>query len=215
MPVCGVTERASGQPHGDSRRAPARGPGHVLALLVCLLATWSAQGQAQAVGPGETGRFALHKVEVRRVDNVYWMDAIGSLDLSPRVRDALYGGVRLTIALEVEIQRARSWWFDSDVAEVSQRHTLELHELSGQYVVTNLSTGERQSFYRLRSALDAIGRAIGVPIIDAVLIDDPAAHYGRARLRLQREALPWALRPAALIHSGWDLESSWVEWSFD
>ncbi len=168
-----------------------------------------------AAEPPASGRFDLRSVETRLVDDVYRLDAIARLELSPRARDALEGGIALVIALEVEILRERAWWLDAEVATVRRRLRLERHELSQQYIVINLSTGERRSFHRPRTALDFIGRGLDFPIIDAVVIDDPERYYGRARMRLEREALPWALRPAALAFGDWRLQTGWVTWSFD
>jgi len=163
----------------------------------------------------ERGRFDMRSVEFRQVDGVYRINAIANLDLSPSARSALDNGVALIIALEIRILRERGWWFDDALAAVSRRTRLERHELSGQYVVTNLNTGERRSFYSLGRALGAVGRAMDFPVIDAVLVGDPARHYGRARMRLERESLPWALRPVAMVSGEWKLRTDWLEWSFD
>lgn len=183
--------------------------GLALALLLPGASTLAAADTPDA------GRFDLRDVDVRLVEGVYRLDAVARLDLSTRAHEALAGGVALNFTLEVEIFRARGWWFDADVATVTRDLRLEYHELSGRYVVTNPSTGERRSFQRARSALDFIGRGIDFPIIDAVVIGDPAQYHGRARMRLRREALPWALRPAALMFAGWRLQTDWMTWSFD
>lgn len=183
-----------------------------LVLVLVLLAAATA-GSADTFD--QRGRFDMRSVELRATDQVYRIDAIARLDLSASARDALESGVALIIALEVEILRERSWWFDDELAAVSRRTRLERHELSGQYVVTNLNTDERRSFYRIGAALDAIGRGLDFPVIDRVLVEDPASHYGRVRMRLERESLPWALRPLAMINGEWKLQTDWLEWSFD
>lgn len=212
MPACAAPDRCAD-----------RGP-HSVAADVGMVRRWI-QGLALALLlPGapalaaegtETGRFDLRHVDVRLVDDVYRLDAVARLDLSTRAREALAGGVALTFTLEVEVFRQRGWWLDADIATISRDLHLEYHELSGQYVVTNPRTGERRGFHRARSALDFIGRGIDFPVIDAVVITDPARYHGRARMRLRRDALPWALRPAALVFPGWRLQTDWMTWSFD
>jgi len=183
--------------------------------IVGLLLVAAGMGPLSADARADEGRFDLRAIDARLVDDVYRLDAVGRLELSQRAREALEGGVALTIALEVEIFRRRAWWLNSEVATVTQRHRIELHELSRQYIVTHLGTGERRSFFRVQSALDHVGRSLDFPVIDAVIIDDPARYYGRARMRLEREALPWALRPAAILYADWRLQTEWVTWSFE
>jgi len=187
----------------------------VMCWRMALVLLLGAAAPALANTLDDRGRFDMRGVELREADPVYRIDAIAQLRLSASARDALQSGVALTIALEVEVLRERSWWFDQEVATVSRRMRLERHELSDQYVLTNLNTDERRSFYRISAALDAIGRGLDFPVIDRVLIDDPASHYGRARMRLERESLPWALRPLAMISGEWKLQTDWLEWSFD
>lgn len=187
----------------------------MLRRLVQILLLLGMAAPALSSTPDEQGRFDMRSVELRLTDQVYRIDAIARLELSESARDALQNGVALTIALEVEILRERTWWFDQELATVSRRMRLERHELSRQYVVTNRNTDERRSFYRIGAALDAIGRGLDFPVIDRVLIDDPASHYGRARMRLERESLPWALRPLAMISGEWKLQTDWLEWSFE
>lgn len=185
-----------------------------LGTAIAALALLCTGGPAVA-DVADRGRFDLRSAEVRLVDGVYRLDAIGRLELSPRARDALEGGVTLTITLDVEILRQRRWWLDEEVASIARRMSIELHELSRQYIVTNRHTGERRSFYDIQAALAFIGRSLDFPIIDAVLIRDPSQYYGRARMRLQRDALPWALRPFALVYPDWRLQTNWLQWSFE
>lgn len=212
MPVCAASDWCTGRrPH-----AIAAGLGRVRRWLRGLALVLLLPGAPALADEGvEAGRFDMRHVDVRLVDDVYRIDAVARLDLSTRTREALAGGLGLTFTLEVEVVRERGWWLDADVATISRDLLLEYHELSGQYVVTNPRTGERRGFHRARSALDFIGRGIDFPVIDAVVINDPSRFRGRARMRLKREELPWALRPAALIFPGWQLQTDWMTWSFD
>ena len=168
-----------------------------------------------AGAPPAVAGFELPSAAVREVDGVYLLDAVADLELSAPVRSALENGVDLHITWEVEIERQRNWWLNADVAAVVQRNRLSYHELSLQYVVTNLNTGERRSFTRLARALRHVGTLIGFPVVDSVLIDDPTRHRGHVRVRLEHESLPLPLRPTALFGDGWDLESEWQSWRFE
>lgn len=159
--------------------------------------------------------FVLPNASVREVDNVYRLDAVARLRLTAPVREALDNGVDLTIAWEIEINRHNDWWLDSDVAHLVQRYRLSFHELSLQYVVTNLNTGQQRSYTRLQSALNRIGMLIGFPLIDRVLLDDGGRYSGHVRVRLLQEELPLPLRAVALFSGAWNLESEWYQWSFE
>lgn len=180
-------------------------------LLLCPPLPAAATAEADQAGPP----FVLPNASVREVDNVYRLDAVARLRLTQPVREALDNGVDLTIAWEVEIDRRNDWWLDSDVAYIVQRYRLSFHELSLQYVVTNLNTGQQRSYTRLQTALDRIGTLIGFPLIDRVLLDDGGRYNGHVRVRLLQEELPLPLRAVALFSGAWKLESEWYQWSFE
>lgn len=163
----------------------------------------------------EARPFHLRSAEVRAVDGVYLLDAFAHLRLTEPVREALHGGVELAVTWHIEIVRESDWWLDAEVTTLNQRYRLEYHELSLQYLVTNVNTGERRSFVTLDAALGSMGRLFGLPLVDRVLLEGSARYTGRAQVRLDHGALPWPLRPAVWFSSGWDLASEWRVWSFE
>lgn len=167
------------------------------------------------VGAAEARPFELRSAEVRVVDGVYLLDAFAHLRLTEPVREALHSGVELPVTWRIEITRERDWWPDASVTTLSQRYRLEYHELSLQYLVTNLNTDERRSFATLDGALGHMGRLFGYPLVDRMLLDEAVHYSGRVRVRLDHGALPWPLRPAVWFSSDWDLASEWRVWSFE
>lgn len=159
--------------------------------------------------------FDLQWVRIRTVEGVYRLDALARLHLTDPVRRALGNGVALTVTWRIAIDRERSWWFDADVAELTQRYRIEYHELTRQYLVTNRNTGVRRSFVHLETALETIGALVGFPVVDRMLLDPPRDHTGHVRVSLDRSALPLPLRLMTLFSSAWDLESEWLAWSFE
>ena len=198
-------DRSSGRRRGLSGWSRVRRCAAVLVLACAPL--------VEGVSAAEPG--TLSGVNVRLVDEVWRLDAAADIRLTPPVHRALDNGVALTFVWQIEIQRARRWWLDAEVAKLSQRYTLAYHALSRQYVVTNRNTGKRRSFTRLASALDAIGTLVGYPVIDQVVLDDPARCTGYTRVLLEHRSLPLPLRPEALWSSAWELESAWRSWSFE
>ena len=183
-------------------------------LLLSLVALLLALAAPVGTAADEAG-ITLPRASVRTPGEVYLLDAVARIEFSPPVRQALNSGVPLTFEWQIEIGRARDWWFEAAVAALSQRFTVEYHALSAQYIVTNRNTGKRRSFARLRIALDFIGTLIGYPLIDRVLIETPSRHVGYVRLHLVHDELPLPLRPEALLSSSWDLTSEWRQWSFE
>ncbi len=168
-----------------------------------------------AVSAHADAPFSAPTVSVERADDVYALDALADLELTPPVREALEKGVDLHIRWQIDIERERGWWLDAEVASVVQHNRLSYHPLSRQYVVTNRNTGETRSFQRLDSALEAIGTLIDFPVVDTVLIDEPGRHRGYVRIHLVQGELPLPLRTTAFFSADWDLASEWRQWRFD
>lgn len=184
--------------------------------LVSRLAVMTLLAATPLAAPAqEVGGIDMRGASVRQAEEVYVLDAVADIRLTPAVRRALDNGVTLTFAWEVEISRARNWLPDATTAALTQRYAVEYHALSLQYIVTNRNTGERRSFTRRRIALDFIGTLIGLPLVDAPMIDDPAIHTGHVRLKLEQDSLPLPLRPQALFNPAWYLRSDWKTWSFE
>lgn len=213
MHACSALPERLVTPRQRARTCVRAGRGLLLAFALVL-----PDGSAAAAtdSGGTTARpFTLPNASVRAVENVYRLDAIARLRLTPAVREALDNGVDLTIAWEIEIDRINRWWLDTDVAYVTQRYRLSLHELSLQYVVTNLNTGQQRSYTRLQTALDRIGTLVGFPLLDRVLLTDGGRYTGYVRVRLLHDQLPLPLRAVALFADAWDLESEWYRWAFE
>lgn len=184
-------------------------------LLTLLLLFPVAPVSAIAEDGDAANPFVLSSAAVREDEAVYRLDAVARLHLTLPVREALNSGVDLTITWEIEIDRYNEWWLNSDVAYVVQRYRLSFHELSLQYVVTNLNTNQQRSYTSLRAALDRIGTLLGFPLIDRVLVGDDGHYNGHVRVRLQHDELPLPLRAVALFSGAWNLESEWYQWSFE
>lgn len=178
-----------------------------LSLVLALVCAGASAAEARP--------FQLRSAEARVVDGVYLLDAFAHLRLTDPVREALHSGVELAVTWRIEIVRERDWWLDAEVTALSQRYRLEYHELSLQYLVTNLNTDERRTFATLDGALGYMGRLFGYPLVDRMLLEGPERYTGRARVRLDHGALPWPLRPAVWFSSGWNLASEWRAWSFE
>lgn len=212
MHVCGARSEVRSDPRQPGS-APRR-PGSLsrLLLLLTLLGPLPATADPDVE---DTPPFALPTASVRLVEQVYRLDAVARLRLTPAVERALHNGVDLTLTWEVSIERTREWWLDASVASITQRYRLSFHELSRQYIVTNLNTGQQRSYTRVQTALDQVGTLVGFPLVDRVLVADGGRLVGHVRIRLQQDELPLPLRAVALFDDDWDLASEWYQWRFE
>lgn len=184
---------------------PRRNPS--LALLV-LTAALLAACPAHAAG-----EFSVDYVNTELVDDVYRLNARVNLSLSDVLLDALANGVDLFVEINIEILRRNNWWFDSEVAALSQRSVLSYYALSRSYVVRNLNTGVQKTYPSLYSALDAIGEVQDLPLLDRTLLEEGEDYIAQLRTRVAIEELPLPLRAQAYLSSQWRLSSDWYTWS--
>ena len=174
----------------------------LLAGMVGGTSTWAA-------GNG----FAINNLNSETVDGVVRIDADIDYNLTPELRDALHNGVDLVIEMELRVQRQRGWWFDEDVAALSQRYLLGYYALSRLYVIQNLNTGVQSTYPSLGSALYALGVVRDFPLIDAALLKSGERYEAGLQARLAVDQLPLPLRVRAYVSDGWRPESDWYRWS--
>lgn len=181
-------------------------PAHLTLLLVMLV------GMTPTLLHADHSYFQIEALTTERVDGVYRLTARIDYELPEVLLDALANGVDLVIQVEVEVLRERDWWFDEDVATVTQRYQLIYYALSRMYVVRNLNTGVQQTFPSLYSALHAIGQLRDFPLIDASLLDPGQVYKARLQARVAPEELPLPLRARAYLDSDWRPASEWYTW---
>src|SRR5579871_3929382 len=199
-----------------SRSAEARGVSRVLrrgawgALLGMVLASgWISAARAQT---GEPPGFVIRTAYTELVNGVYYMDADVGLNLSDDAINALENGLPITVKLQIEIIKHRSWWLNSTTATLEQSYQISYHALSRRFIVINLNSGDQQSYSTYREAVTSMGQISDLPIIDAKLLE-PGAHYNiRMRAVLDVTRMPGPLQLFASLFKGWNLSSDWYQW---
>jgi len=166
-----------------------------------------------ALAAADKGMFEVRTATSRLDEGIYYLNATIDYDLSPQAIDALNSGIPLTFDLEIEISRSRKWWFDPEVALLTQSFQLTFNALSRRYVVRNLNSGVQQSYSTLYSALGDMGRIVDIPIIDTAILEDDLTHLVRIRAVLDQQRLPGPLQMLAFWSDGYRLESDWYSWS--
>ncbi|MDR9437076.1 MAG: DUF4390 domain-containing protein [Thiohalophilus sp.] len=200
--------------------------------MVSITHAWSRQTDASRPAPGRWLRglllasvlgsaplavanngFVIRDADMTLQGSVYHLDARIDYQLSPEAIDAVKNGVPLIIAMDIRVERKRSWWLDQEVATLTQNYLLLYHALTEKYVIHNLNSGIQENYVNLDTALWALGRIDSLPLIDANLLESGAEYTVELRSRLDIESLPAPMRPLAYISSDWQLQSDWYSWS--
>jgi hypothetical protein len=179
---------------------------------VVTLLLWPLFAFAQEEDPG---RFEIRSAGTELDSGVYYLNAWMELRLSSDAREALRSGVPLTIRLDVEMLHDRRFWLDADEHELRQHYQLEYHALTERYVVSNLNSGDQNSFATLFSALNHLGRIEKLPLIDASLLESDRRYDVRLRVVLDMERLPGPLRLLAFWRRDWSIASDWYRWRLE
>ncbi len=157
----------------------------------------------------------MEHAEARLAEGVYLLDAEITFEFSEESLEALENGVPLTIILEMQLLRQRQLIWDEAVATRQTRYQLEVHALSGRYVLKNLQTGLTRSFRTLEEAMEVLGTINNLPVFGSSVLNPEEAYTLRLRARLDIEALPSPLRPLAYLSGPWRLNSDWYAWPIE
>lgn len=171
-------------------------------LVLLLLAIFSASVLGVTVQAVDT---------FRRSQILY---AAPALDLAfpEDMQAALNAGVGLTINLDIEVHAPVDYWFDNLVFRVRHTYTVERHELSERFLVTDTIRGERWTFKTLREATAFLAALPPVAIGEVAILEQYPRLVARLRARLDVESLPAPMRPAVYLSPGWWRGTNWFEW---
>jgi len=181
-----------------------------LLLTVQLLAVAWAQEQTDRVG-----YFDVRSASLNLVDGVHQLDARLQLVLSAEALRALNSGITLSIELSLEVIRVRRFMPDDGEATLTVSYELEYRPLSQRYVVSNLNSGDQDSFATLYSALNNLGRVQSLPVIDDAILNPNADYRIRLRALLSTKQYSAPLRFLFFWRDEWDLKSEWYEWRLE
>jgi uncharacterized protein DUF4390 len=181
---------------------PGRSAKGLLALLLILA------GAARAV----PSLITIENATLRRSHGLYVLDATLRFGIAGEPLKALRSGVPLTLLVEVEIEEGREFLWDKRIGGIRQRYRIEHHALSGHYLVTNLATGDQDSFPSIEDAADSLGELREIPVIDERSLRPGHRYEAAVRARLDLAALPGPLRLAAYLSSEWRIGSPWHRW---
>ena len=183
-----------------------------LAVAATLLAVVQVAAQDEV---DRQGYFDVRSASTSVRDGVIWLDARLQLVLSDDALAALDNGVPLTIDLSLEVVRERRFLPDPADAALTLRYQLEYRPLSERYIVSNLNSGDQDSFATLYSALNNLGRIQDLPVLDLSILDPDADYRMRLQAVLSTQQYPAPLRLLFFWRDDWQLKSEWFEWSLE
>jgi len=140
------------------------------------------------------------------------LDAEIAYDLNDTVSEALENGVPLTFETHVQMRRAKAWIWEKDIVDHRLRTVLRYRPLSGLYELRNLQGEEGLSFATREAALRALGKIVGMPIIERHRLDLDKDYLVLVDVKLDIESLPLPMRPMAYITRDWSISSDPWEW---
>lgn len=184
-------------------------------IVAALLAVLPALAQDRPDQVDRTGYFDVRSASTTLSNGVHILEARLQLVLSADALDALNSGVPLRIELNLELIRVRRFIIDEVDAELTLQYELEYRPLSQRYIVSNLNSGDQDSFATLYSALNNLGRVQGLPVIDDALLDPGSTYRIRLRALLSTRQYPGPLRVLFFWRSEWQLKSEWYEWRLE
>ncbi len=162
-------------------------------------------------GPGSEPGFEVVSAGTRLVDGVHRLRAHVDFRFSDEAVEAMENGVAVTVSVEMQVLEIGRL-VDRKVAAVTARYRIQVHALSRQYLVKNLSTGETATYRSFDDMREGLGTIDGFPLLDDHLLDDDESYRARVRAILEIESLPTPLRLLAYLKSAWRLSSDWLTW---
>lgn len=177
------------------RARPCRG------LILLLACAWMAPLAASDV--------EVTTVVAEFINDILHVSTAQRLDFSDDALKALESGVPLTLEFNVEVRRERRYLWDKVLSETTQRYRIERHSISDRYLVTNVATGDRSSFYSVLDAIESLEQVDKLPVAERSALPANEPVLVALQIRLDKDSLPAPIRATAWFSAGWRMESDW------
>jgi hypothetical protein len=170
---------------------------------VLLLALSSAVVRADAI--------IARNASLEASDDGWLLSSDFQITLSAPVEEALSKGITLFFILELEVSRARWYWFDQRAGVAAQSYRLGYNTLTRQY---RLSAGTLfQNFTTLEEALAVLGRVRRRPMLAPAALVPGNTYAAAVRMRLDLSQLPRPFQARPFATREWSLASEWYRFS--
>ncbi len=165
--------------------------------------------------------FAAHAAEgidvvqahLENAEEGYKLSTTFAFDLNHGLEDVIVRGVPLYFTTEVEITRARWYWFDQHNASTSQTIRVSYNVLTGQFHA-GVPGHLQQSFTSLDDALSMVRRPARWVVAEHDALKPGETYNVSVRMRLDLAQLPKTFQVHALNNSDWRLSSDWKTFDY-
>lgn len=135
-----------------------------------------------------------------------------SIQLGPRLEEAVERGIPLHFRFEFALTRKRWYWADEHVTGRIINYRLGYHALTRQY---RLSLGNlHQNFDALDDALRTLGRIARLHVVERSELVNGEPYRAAVRLSLDHEQLPKPLQVDALADRDWRVSARALKWDY-
>ena len=180
---------------------------------VTLAAAWLALVSVAVLADALDGVLQVRSAFVDLDHSVFQLHARIDYPETPAISDALRDGVDLLFDVDARVERARRFWFDSTVVDLTLRRELAYHTVADRYVVRDPASGDQQSFATLDAALQYLGTVDGWPILVEPQLEAGSQYVISVRAGIHRGHLSSSLRALLFWTDDWSRVSSWYTWS--
>ncbi|MBZ4200510.1 MAG: DUF4390 domain-containing protein [Methylotenera sp.] len=152
----------------------------------------------------------LKSAELKAQDDAYVLNADVDIKFSAAIEDAISKGFALNFIIEFQLASPKKYWFDDEIATVTQHVSLSYHALSRQFL---LMRGEQQkSFVRLDEAIDDLSSISDLKVFNKSQLEKGEAYKASFLMRLDTKKLPKTLLGEGLVAEEWSMSTQRFEW---
>lgn len=182
-------------------------------IVACFISFMIWGSVAKATEPLELGGTEqVLAVQPYIEDEKLYINADIDFELSDELRQMALKGVPLHFTVDVEITRARWWWFDKTEIKESQTWRVVYNALTRQWRVGAGDLLKPES--SLKEALYPMHHIRHWPVAYAIDLDAGTEYQGRLRLRLDTSLLIRPLQVDAMNGRAWSLITPWKNFNF-
>ena len=175
-----------------------------LVFLAFCLAFFSMAGLAA------NSSMSVKSAELKTQDDAYVLNADVDIKFSSAIEDAISKGFTLNFIIEFQLATPRKYWFDDEIATVTQRVSLGYHALSRQYLLVR---GEQQkTFVRLDEAIDDLSSISDLKVFSKSQVEKGEPYNAGFLMRLDTKKLPKTLQGDGLVSEEWTMTTQRFEW---
>ena len=134
---------------------------------------------------------------------VFLLHARVEYPVTPAISEALRDGTTLSFDLDARVDRARRFWFNTTLVDLTLRRELSYHTVSDRYVVRDVRSGDQKTFATLDEALQYLGKVDAWPILVEPQLDTGSHYIISVRAGMRRGHLSASLRALLFWTDDW------------